>query len=260
MRRARSQTESPEYSRTSQFREWLGIVLGLFGAVVAILGYQESVKTRERSARVEAYVYLDTAWDLMGGQPGTSFITKPVSDRSSLEEAHRAIERALILDPDSGRGFRINGAYLRATSKLQEAIRSLETSLTLDPNDYRSHSALGILHLEARNYSQAEVQLTEAARLEPSDPDIFINLGTVSAKQAKFDRALSYYDKAIKLAPKSESVCNLKGAVLRSLGREREALMCFARAAELRRDFKLMDELMRSSNVKAHNPTPAPDC
>jgi tetratricopeptide (TPR) repeat protein len=238
----------------------VGIGLGILGTVVGILGYQEAVRSRERSARVEAYVYLDTAWDLMGGQPGGAIVVGPVSNRIKFEEARRAIERALILEPNSSRAFRIKGAYLRALGKLKEAIRSLETSTALDPGDYRSHAALGVLYMETEHYLKANVELSEARRLEPSDFNVLANLGILMTRQRKFADAISYYDQVIKLAPKYEAAFNLKGTALRNIGKNREALMCFAHAAEIRNNFALADELIRLSRAGTHNPTPAPDC
>ncbi len=260
MARVKTHHAPPGYSRSAQIREWLGIALGVIGTVLAILGYQEAARSRERSTRVEAYVYLDTAWDLMGGLPGTSLILNPVKDSTKLEEARRAIERALVLEPDNERAFRVKGSYLRAMGKPRDAIRSFQTARDLKPDEFRTYAALGLLYIDLGDLPQAEVELSKAVDLEPSDYNSLANLGVASTRQRRYQEALDYYNRALKLAPKFEGLYNLKGADLRKLGKETEALMCFWRAAEIRKDSALMDKLMQSIKARTHNRNPSPHC
>lgn len=260
MARVKEQHTHRGYPKSAQIREWVGIGLGIIGTVLAALGYQEAVRSRERSTRVEAYVYLDTAWDLMDGQPGTSLILHPVKDSTKLEEARRAIERSLVLEPDNERAFRVKASYLRAMDKPRDAIRSLETARDLKPDEFRTYAALGLIYIDLGDLPRAEGALSKAVSLEPADYNSLTNLGVASTRQRRYEKALEYYNRALKLAPKFEGLYNLKGADLRKLGRETEALMCFWRAAELRKDSVLMDKLMQSIRARTHNRSPIPSC
>ena len=141
----------------------LGAIFGLIGAVLAIFSYVQSQKSLElaresekRSARaeelgrhLEVEQYLADAWDLMGGDAGTTSIQRPTSDENKLELARRLIvNKALVLQPDSAKAHRYYAVYLYAHRDLKGAVRELERALRLDPTSPEAKYDLTRVNLE----------------------------------------------------------------------------------------------------------------
>ena len=60
-----------------------------------------------------------------------------------------------------------------------------------------------------------------------------ITLGKSQLEKGNFDDALSSFEQAILLDQKNPDLWNLKGTVLRSLGRYDEAIDCFNKSLEI---------------------------
>ncbi len=63
--------------------------------------------------------------------------------------------------------------------------------------------------------------------------NILIALGKSQFEKGNFNDALSYFEQAILLDQKNPDLWNLKGTVLRSLGRYNEAIDCFNKSLEI---------------------------
>ena len=141
----------------------LGAVFGLIATVVAVLSYVQSQKSlaialaseqratraEDLSRRVEAEQYLSDAWDLMGGDKGTSSIQRPIRDEKQLELARRLIvDKALVLQPASSEAHRYYAIYLYAKGDIRHAISELEQSLKLDPSSPEAKYDLTRMKLE----------------------------------------------------------------------------------------------------------------
>ena len=80
--------------------------------------------------------------------------------------------------------------------------------------------------------ARAEMLCRQAAAAEPNNFRAWYMLAVFCYLQGQGPQALAAADKALKLDPASADTLNLKGAVLRAMGRPEEARACFAAAAK----------------------------
>lgn len=151
------------------------------------------------------------------------------------EEARRAIDEALTLDPECNEArlalaavFSVQGdthssqVWLVAASQApgnsvprQIALAMLARSEgdfksaldhylyanELNPNDPRAYYGAGIMHLHLAQHIEAHRMLRQAQSMMPRDPNVLYNLGYAEQRLGDYQQAIRDYSKAILLQP-----------------------------------------------------------
>ncbi len=220
---------------THRIHVWTGTVAGLAGMILGIIALVQTQKNAALSRKLEAYDSLSTAWDLMGGKPGTTTITTPTSDSTKLEQARRLIEeRALVVDPKNVRAHRMRGVYYHAVGKDQIALEAHRRAVQLDPSNASSRAALAKVHVDLGQYQQAEIAYKKAIKQDQGNPHIFRNLAVMFSRQGRYEEAVENLRIAIEIDPKYEAAYNILYPILKTLGEDDEAKEVYARAEDLR--------------------------
>ena len=94
---------------------------------------------------------------------------------SASEECKVLIEQALALDPGNAQAYVVRG-YLRANSDLAGAEKDFRRALVLNPNSARGYNALAaVLFENPRRRDEALAMLTRAQQLDPLEPEYKVN-------------------------------------------------------------------------------------
>ena len=88
-----------------------------------------------------------------------------------------------------------------AHGRLDEARRATQEALSLDPGNGRTWNYLGGISFSEGNYPQALERFKKAAAARPGDSRIFNNLATTYDQMGKVDRAIENYLTAIDIDP-----------------------------------------------------------
>lgn len=124
-------------------------------------------------------------------------------DAGRPEEALRAFEAALALQPSHVAARNGRALALQAIGRADDAERELAAALAIDPTAATTHSNLGNLYFRRQEIARARDAYLEAVRLDPDHADAHNNLG--SAYHLLGERALAEreYRTALRLDPQS---------------------------------------------------------
>jgi len=155
------------------------------------------------------------------------------------EDALKAYEKSLEMDPDSFVVWDNKGNTLTKLKRYEEALRAFEKSIELKPDDAKSWMAKRNVLVELSRYDEALNALDKAIELCPDDKKYPVALGLANnlAKLGRYDEALNALDKAIKNVSIGDDVWGKawrrrKADILEKLGRHEEARQVFDEAAK----------------------------
>jgi tetratricopeptide (TPR) repeat protein len=107
------------------------------------------------------------------------------------EEAVAALERALVLDPQSDYlHLNLARAYLQ-TERLDKAVETLVVLLERSPETLEARELLGEVYAYRKNFSKAVDQFREALRLDPENESLQVQLAQVLAQAGERGEAVS---------------------------------------------------------------------
>jgi len=132
----------------------------------ALEAYDQSIQLNDR----EAYVWRNRA-DLL------------YDDLKRFDDARRAAEQALFLEPDNVRGWMLKGLALRAGGHEAEAREAFMTAVTKNQADFFGCYSHGVAWFELGQYGNALQAIDAALKLNDGDKDAW-------ALRAKALRAL----------------------------------------------------------------------
>ena len=235
-----AQLEQPEHSTESQVMEWGGFIFGLVAIVLALLGYLNSRKSNRQNTRLEADILLDQGWDLLGGKPGTAYISQGSENKNEhdLEQARRLISQALAKDCRYGRGYRVRAEYFAAIGDQTRQEEDLFRAVDLNPLSSRNHRYLGTLFYETGRMEEAEVHFRKAIELDADGASSHCSLGVLLSETGRNDEAEVHYRKAMALDARSPAGQHSLLNLLRGNGRNEEADKMDKRAQELEEEQK----------------------
>jgi len=155
------------------------------------------------------------------------------------EDALKAYEKSLEMDPDSFVVWDNKGNTLTKLKRYEEALRAFEKSIELKPDDAKSWMAKRNVLVELSRYDEALNALDKAIELCPDDDKYPVALAFANnlAKLGRYDEALNALDKAIKNVSIGDDVWGKawrrrKADILEKLGRHEEARQVFDEAAK----------------------------
>ena len=124
----------------------------------------------------------------------------------SLEEANRAILKAIDLGIDSFQLYLTLGRSLLEMDKSEEAIRNLEKAVELKPDEFLGWINLSLSYLTARKYEEAMASLNRAGELQPESEQVLYLRGVILSRQERYMEAIDPLERALAASPESEDI------------------------------------------------------
>jgi TolB-like protein len=122
------------------------------------------------------------------------------TSESRVLEMRKLAQRAMIADPDDGRGYMLAGIaelWLRHPSRAKILIQQ---AISLNPSLALAHAELGSTHIFDGEPALAIDPLSTALRLSPNDQQVFYILGELAMAYSmlgEWGRAIDYADQSI---------------------------------------------------------------
>ena len=155
-----------------------------------------------------------------------------LSRQGRHEEALKAFDKAVQLEPDDAALWKAMGDALLELKQYDHALLSFQHVLKLDPRNQDAAYKSGVLLHDAGRNEEAVTCLDLCDQLLPNHAPTLQARARAWLALRKFDAALSDNLRADTLAPGNADTHNNIGACLQSLGREEEALIWFDRALQ----------------------------
>lgn len=155
------------------------------------------------------------------------------------EQALKAYEQIVQLDPDYARAYRSKGDVLFDLHRYEEALDPYRRAIRLDPNHARMHRNIGDILARLKRYDEALTAYDEAIRLEPQNTRLYNDKGKSLYGLGLYAEALAAFESATKLDPRFTDAYNNKGSALSRLNRYSEALVAYQQAIRLNPSFAL---------------------
>ena len=125
------------------------------------------------------------------------------------EDALKAADDILKLDPDAWAGHLAKGEALFYLSRFPESIRSLKRALELSPGSLDARMRLAAALSETNRPAEALQHLDEAARLAPDNPAVHHERGVVLDMLARIEESYDAYARAAELRPLPQTWANM---------------------------------------------------
>ena len=151
-------------------------------------------------------------------------------------EAIAQLREGLRLDPNFHDGHYLLGLALVQNGQIDEAIRQFKEALRVNPDHADTHNDLGLALGRKGKMDEAILHLREALRLKPDHAGAHINLGVALSQKGKMDEAIHHYQEALRLQPDAAAVHYNLGAVLAQRGQMDEAIRHYQEALRLEPD------------------------
>ena len=123
-------------------------------------------------------------------------------NRRDIPESEKLWNRALALDPNSGRLLGAFANYWFARQDLAKAAELYKRAIEMAPDDARLHFGLAAVQQFKGEYTEAERHFEKARLLDPKDAGAAAGLGFMRATQGKLAEAELLLKRAIALDPK----------------------------------------------------------
>jgi eukaryotic-like serine/threonine-protein kinase len=225
------------------------------------------VDTREPAAAQQAIAAGYTALRLDPNRANVRYsLAVSLAGSGRLDEAIDELQRALALQPNYDDARRELGNALAAKGRIDEAVAEYRKAIELRPNFWGHYSFLGLNLYRAARYDEAIDTFKKVIELQPDNYIGYQQLGTVYQTIGRDDDALENYKKAIAIRPSAQAYTNVGtllharrdyagaidayqkslelrpnshiatrnlGDAYQRLGRRRDALLAYRRAAEL---------------------------
>jgi TolB-like protein/Tfp pilus assembly protein PilF len=164
---------------------------------------------KERPVNPDASDYVMRGW---------AWIYRPVTD-ASMQEAQRAFERALEIDPQSvdakiglarivseyvanGRKHVVDGVAISHEQDLARSEQLVQEALERDPNKAMAYFVLGRIRRLQNRLIESRIELEKGVALDRNSPAVMLQLGITLLYSGEAERALPHFEKALQLNPR----------------------------------------------------------
>ncbi len=155
------------------------------------------------------------------------------------DEALQAFEKAVQLQPGYAEAWDAKGLMLRMLGRDTEALQAYERMIQLDSDCAEGWNGKANTLYGLGRSDEALQAFKKAIQLRPDDSDSWHNMSAAFADLGRYDEALKCSEKAIQLKPDYAEAWKDKGWWLHHLGRYDDALHAYKRAIQLRPDYIL---------------------
>src|SRR5256714_8773584 len=154
-------------------------------------------------------------WPLLSYVDARGYLTQTLQPTVALrEEARRAAETALTLEPNLGEGLHAKGYYHYACLKdYDTAVRYFEQARHLLPNSSRIPESLAYVTRRRGEWDQSESFFNEAERLDPRNVYVLGQHGQSYIALRRFSEALHKFDQILNITPDDIDTLAVKASV-----------------------------------------------
>lgn len=175
---------------TTLVPEWGGLAFGLLGTILAIAALVENHRNRNETKALKVRQLVYEAWDLLGGQPGSSVIWQPAQNPATTELVRRLLSDALVIEPDSAEAHAAIGASFALSGRPEEAIAACRRAFELDPRiSGFAHGYIGNAQQALGNYPESADAYREALEWFPSSVLLMTELAKVLELSGEVEEA-----------------------------------------------------------------------
>jgi len=154
-----------------------------------------------------------------------------------LEEAIKAFQNALTLNPSMGDAHQNLALALVRSGRLQEALIHLGDAARLEPENATVHNIYAVMLGAAGRTDKAMQEFQATLRLAPDSAATHVNLANLLAKQHARDEAMAHYLEALRLNPAFvEAHCYIASLLLEE-GRTEDAAAHYIAALQTKADY-----------------------
>jgi len=160
------------------------------------------------------------SWALLSYVDARGYLTTTLQPTIALrEEARRAAETALSLQPNLGESILAEGFYHYACLKdYGAAVRYFEQARQLLPNSSRIPESLAYVARKRGQWDRSESLFNEAERLDPRNVSLLTQHALSYVALRRFPEALRKADQVLNISPDDIDTFTLKGAIAQAEG------------------------------------------
>jgi len=185
------------------------------------LAEAEQILTAEKDSKAPELQFALAQLELARGEPG---------------KANEALDRAIALQPHRAELVNQAGTLLLQNGKYEAALARFQKATELEPKSARYVLNLGRAQLAVNQENQARVSFQRAHELNSEWIEPVDALALLDVRAKKFDEALQRANEVLAKHPGDPDALVLKGDVLASAGKMRDAAAAFADAQRRRPD------------------------
>jgi tetratricopeptide (TPR) repeat protein len=149
-----------------------------------------------------------------------------------LDEAEKASQNALSIDPDLPEAHRALGRVYQYQKKPEKAIEEFEKAIKLRPNFCEAYRSLGWAYEKLGNFVEATDSARKALEIRPTDKETLRLLGIINYDQGLYKQALGFFYKAVDVAPNYGIAFHDIGSTFLKLGEFDRALEWFKKCID----------------------------
>lgn len=124
-------------------------------------------------------------------------------EKRKFRKAASLYKEIVKIEPENAEAYQNLARCLSMLKRNNEADKAAQRALELDPHLARPYSTLGCSHLSNNEFKSAEEHFKKAIELDSSEPQYLSNLGLALSAQGIHDTAIQSSQKAIQLAPEN---------------------------------------------------------
>jgi TolB-like protein/Tfp pilus assembly protein PilF len=160
------------------------------------------------------------SWALLSYVEARSYLTATLEPTSALrEEARRAAETALTLQPNLGEAVLAKGAYhYFCLTDFDAAVRYFEQARPFLPNNSRIPESLAYVARRRGQWDRSEAYFNEAERLDPRDANLLAQHAASYESLRRFPEALRKLDQVLDITPDDLHILARKAAIAQAEG------------------------------------------
>ncbi len=208
----------PKFKLTRSMVAKVAIILGLIGLATTVF-FSVNKLIRDNNA-TNLYNQGNTLYEL-----------------NRYQEAFRAYDQALELDPDYVEAWKGQGDSLQGLQREEEALEAYEQAIQLQPDYWEAWIARGELLTKLTRYSEAVQAFAKVIEHQPDNWQAWEGKGNGELKLKQYSQAIASYNRVLDLNPERTSAWYSQGWAFHNLKRYEEAVNSYDQAVDIQPDY-----------------------